>query len=379
MAYQEKQLQEISKQFQIYGEILHAETLKIGHINETYSATYDQGGMRVRYIHQKINRGVFKKPVAVMKNVMRVTTHIRRRLEAADARDITRRSLIIIPARDGQCYHVGKDGDYWRTFVFVEGVQTYEAVQSPEQAFQAGRAFGEFQNLLVDLPGERLIETIPAFHNTRKRFIALQQAFQKDHYNRAKDARPEIEFALKHEPLVDVILNALAKGKIPERITHNDTKFNNVMLDTLTGEAKCVVDLDTVMPGCALYDFGDMVRTTTSPTLEDERDLSKVKMHRPIFKQLAEGYLSAAGSFLTKAEKSLMAFSGKLITFEIGIRFLTDFLSGDTYFRIHRPDHNLDRCRTQFKLVQSIEQQEGAMQKFVDGINGNTTAKRQMK
>ena len=379
MAYQEKQLQEISKQFQIYGEILHAETLKIGHINETYSATYDQGGMRVRYIHQKINRGVFKKPVAVMKNVMRVTTHIRRRLEAADARDITRRSLIVIPARDGQCYHVGKDGDYWRTFVFVEGVQTYEAVQSPEQAFQAGRAFGEFQNLLVDLSGERLIETIPAFHNTRKRYAALQQAVQKDHYNRAKDARKEIEFALKHEPLVDVILNAMAKGKIPERITHNDTKFNNVMLDTLTGEAKCVVDLDTVMPGCALYDFGDMVRTTTSPTLEDERDLSKVRMHMPIFKQLAEGYLSAASSFLARGEKSLMAFSGKLITFEIGIRFLTDFLSGDTYFRIHRPDHNLDRCRTQFKLVQSIEQQEGAMQKFVDGINGNTARPKKKK
>ncbi len=379
MAYQEKQLQEISKQFQIYGEILHAETLKIGHINETYSATYDQGGMRVRYIHQKINRGVFKKPVAVMKNVMRVTTHIRRRLEAADARDITRRSLIIIPARDGQCYHVGKDGDYWRTFVFVEGVQTYEAVQSPEQAFQAGRAFGEFQNLLVDLPGERLSETIPAFHNTRKRFTALQQAIQKDHYNRAKDARKEIEFALKHEPLVDVILNAMVKGKIPERITHNDTKFNNVMLDTLTGEAKCVVDLDTVMPGCALYDFGDMVRTTTSPTLEDERDLSKVNMHMPTFKQLAEGYLSAAGSFLVRAEKSLMAFSGKLITFEIGTRFLTDFLSGDTYFRIHRPDHNLDRCRTQFKLVESIEQQEAAMQKFMDGINGNATVRRQKK
>jgi len=379
MAYQEQQLTDISRQFQIYGEILHAETCKIGHINETYSATYDQGGMRVRYIHQKINRGVFKKPVAVMKNVMRVTTHIRRRLEAVDARDITRRSLIIIPARDGQCYHVGKDGDYWRTFVFVEGVQTYEAVQSPEQAFQAGRAFGEFQNLLVDLPGERLSETIPAFHNTRKRFTALQQAIQKDRYNRAKDARKEIEFALKHEPLVDVILNAMVKGKIPERITHNDTKFNNVMLDTLTGEAKCVVDLDTVMPGCALYDFGDMVRTTTSPTLEDERDLSKVKMHMPIFKQLAEGYLSAASSFLTRAEKSLMAFSGKLITFEIGIRFLTDFLSGDTYFRIHRPDHNLDRCRTQFKLVQSIEQQEGAMQKFVDGINGSAARPKKKK
>ena len=368
MAYQEKQLQEISKQFQIYGEILHAETFKIGHINETYSATYDQGGMRVRYIHQKINRTVFKHPPAVMENVMRVTTHIRRGLETNNGRDITRRSLIVIPTRNGKSFYRSSDGEYWRTFVFIEGVQTFESVQSPEQAFEAGRAFGEFQRLLVDLPGGRLNETIPDFHHTRKRFSALQHAIQKDHLNRVQEAKAEIDFALEHEPVVDVILQAMAKRKIPERITHNDTKFNNVMLDTLTGEAKCVVDLDTVMPGCALYDFGDMVRTTTSPTLEDERDLSKVKMQMPMFKKLAEGYLSTAGKFLTKAERGYIAFSGKLITFEIGLRFLTDFLSGDTYFRIHRPGHNLDRCRTQFKLVESIERQEEAMQKYVGRI-----------
>jgi hypothetical protein len=368
MAYQEKQLQEISRQFQIYGEILHAETLKIGHINETYSATYSQGGMRVRYIHQKINQSVFKNPVAVMKNVMRVTTHIQKKLASQSARDITRRSLIVIPTRGGQSFFQNGGGEVWRTFVFVEGVETFEAVQSPQQAYQAGRAFGEFQHLLVDLPGDRLVETIPDFHNTRKRFEALRTAVEKDHYNRAKSAQAEIDFALAHEPIVDVILNAMAKRKIPERITHNDTKFNNVMLDVLTGEAMCIVDLDTVMPGCALYDFGDMVRTTTSPTLEDELDLSKVKMQMPMFKKLAEGYLSTAGQFLTKAEKSCIAFSGKLITFEIGIRFLTDFLSGDTYFRIHRPEHNLDRCRTQFKLVESIERQEEAMQKFVDRL-----------
>jgi Ser/Thr protein kinase RdoA (MazF antagonist) len=256
----------------------------------------------------------------------------------------------------------------WRTFVFVEGVETYEAVQSPQQAYQAGRAFGYFQHLLVDLPGERLVETIPDFHHTRKRFAALQEAIQKDHYNRAKDAKAEIDFALAHEPLVDVILQAMAKGRIPERITHNDTKFNNVMLDVLSGEAMCIVDLDTVMPGCALYDFGDMVRTTTSPTLEDEPDLSKVKMQMPMFRKLAEGYLSTAGQFLTKAEKAHIAFSGKLITFEIGIRFLTDYLSGDTYFRIHRSAHNLDRCRTQFKLVESIERQEEGMQRYVDKL-----------
>lgn len=368
MPYQEKQLQDISKQFQIYGEILHAETLKIGHINETYTATYDQGGTRVRYIHQKINRNVFKNPVDVMRNVMRVTTHIRKKLEARNVRDVTRRSLIVIPTRDGKSFYQNGSEEVWRTFVFVEGVETYEAVQTPQQAYQAGRAFGEFQNLLVDLPGGRLFETIPDFHHTRNRFTALLRAIESDRFNRAKDAKTEIEFALKHESVVDVILNAMNKGKIPERITHNDTKFNNVMMDVLTGEAMCIVDLDTVMPGCALYDFGDMVRTTTSPTLEDEPDLSKVRMQMPMFKKLAEGYLSAAGAFLTKNEKAHIAFSGKLITFEIGLRFLTDFLSGDTYFRIHRPAHNLDRCRTQFKLVESIERSEAAMQKYVDKL-----------
>jgi Ser/Thr protein kinase RdoA (MazF antagonist) len=368
MPYQEKQLQEISQKFQIYGEILHAETLKIGHINETYSATYSQGGTRVRYIHQKLNRNVFKNPEAVMENVTRVTTHLREKMEAQNMRDLTRRSLIVIPTRDGRSYFMNGDEGVWRTFLFIEGVETFEAVQSPDQALQAGRAFGDFQRLLVDLPGGRLFETIPNFHNTRKRFDAFQRAVQKDHYNRAKEAKPEIEFALKREAVVDVILNAMAKGKIPERITHNDTKFNNVMLDVMTGEAMCIVDLDTVMPGCALYDFGDMVRTTTSPTLEDEQDLSKIKMQMPMFKKIAQGYWSAAGQFLTKAEKSHIAFSGKLITFELGLRFLTDYLCGDTYFRIHRPGHNLDRCRTQFKLVESIEKQEDAMQKFVDRL-----------
>ncbi len=368
MAYQEKQLQDISRKFQIYGEILHAETLKIGHINETYTAAYDQGGTRVRYIHQKINRNVFHNPVGVMKNVMRVTTHIRKKLEMAGSRDITRRSLIIIPTRDGKSYYQNGGGEVWRTFVFIEGVETYEAVQSPGQAYQAGRAFGQFQNLLVDLPGGRLFETIPNFHNTRKRFEALLLAARNDHYNRAKDVRAEIAFATGREQIVDVILNAMEKGQIPERITHNDTKFNNVMLDVLTGEAMCIVDLDTVMPGCALYDFGDMVRTTTSSTLEDEVDLSKVRMQMPMFKKLAQGYISAAGSFLTKTERKLIAFSGKLIAFELGLRFLTDYLSGDKYFRIHRPGHNLDRCRTQFKLVESIERQEAQMQKFVDRL-----------
>ncbi len=366
--YQEAQLRHLSKQFQIYGEILHAELCKIGHINETYTATYDQGGTQARYVLQKINQNVFKKPAEVMGNFMRVTRHIRHKLEQASATDITRRVLTVVPTRDGAPYYRDKEGDYWRSFVFIERVQTHETVETPRQAYQAARAFAEFQQQLVDLPDGRLHETIPDFHNTRKRFDALLAAVKADRYNRAQSASEEIEFALGQEKIVDVLLKALASGKIPERITHNDTKFNNVMLDTATGEAMCVVDLDTVMPGCVLYDFGDMVRTTTSPTLEDETDLSKVNMRMTMFKELARGYLAAAGSFLTKAERSHIAFSGRLITFTIGIRFLTDYLGGDTYFRVHRPGHNLDRARAQFKLVQSIERQEEAMQKYVDGL-----------
>ncbi|MCX6904835.1 MAG: aminoglycoside phosphotransferase family protein [Verrucomicrobia bacterium] len=347
--FQEQQLQEISKKFQIYGEILHAEACKIGHINETYTATYDQGGTRVRYIHQKINQHVFTNPDAVMDNLLRVTTRLREKLVAANVRDVTRRAITLVPTRQGHSFYRNNGGDVWRTFVFIEGVQTYEAVQSPAQAYQAGHAFGYFQQLLSDLGGERLQETIPNFHNTRLRFGTLQKAIEEDHCNRAILAKSEIAFALKQEPIVDVLLNAQARGELPERATHNDTKFNNVMLDVVTGKAMCVVDLDTVMPGLVLYDFGDMVRT-------------------PMFDALAQGYLEAAASFLTPAEKSYLAFSGKLITYTIGIRFLTDFLNGDTYFRVHRPNHNLDRCRTQFKLVESIARQEAAMQKLVNGL-----------
>jgi len=368
MPYQESKLLEMSRQFSIYGDLLHAEPCKIGHINETYIATYNQGGIQVRYVHQRLNTNVFKKPDAVMSNFVRVTSHQRRKLVQTGARDASRRTLTVVPTRDGRAYYQNGDGECWRTLVFVEGVRTFEAVETPNQAFEAGRAFGEFQHLLVDLPGKRLAETIPNFHNTRKRFESLQTAIGEDRANRAQEARREIEFALAQEGIVDVILNGLAKKTIPERITHNDTKFNNVMLDVVTGKAMCVVDLDTVMPGSALYDFGDMVRTTTSPTLEDELDLANVQMRMPMFKALTRGYLESAGAFLTKGERALIAFSGKLITFTIGIRFLTDYLAGDNYFRDHRPHHNLDRARTQFKLVQSIAKQEDAMQKFADSI-----------
>jgi len=368
IGHKQKHLLEISRQFQIHGEILHAESCKVGHINETYTATYDQGGTKVRYIHQRINHEVFKDPAGVMDNLLRVTKHLRGKLAASGTKDLTRRALTIVPTNDGRSFHRTAEGQYWRTFVCIERVRTFEAVETASQAFEAGKAFGEFQSLLVDLPGERLVETIPHFHNTRKRFDALVASSESDRSNRAISAQAEIDWALKQESIVDVVLSALAKKRIPERVTHNDTKFNNVMLDVDSGQAMCVVDLDTVMPGSSLYDFGDMIRTTTSPTLEDELDLSKVRMCQPMYKALARGYLEAAGGFLTKQERALIAFSGRLITYTIGLRFLTDYLEGDNYFRVHRAQHNLDRCRTQFRLVESIAKQEESMQKFADSI-----------
>ncbi|MDG1892501.1 MAG: aminoglycoside phosphotransferase family protein [Verrucomicrobiota bacterium] len=366
--YNENQLRDISTRFHIYGEILHAEACKIGHINETYTATYGQGGNEVRYIHQKINGNVFKKPVQVMENVNRVTQHIRKKLVDMGEDHVTRRVLIIIPARDGKCYYRDPEGHYWRTFVFIENIRTYESVGSSNQAFQAGKAFGKFVHFLADMKNPRLHETIPSFHNVRQRFETFLEALDQDRFNRASPISKEIDFFKRKEGIVRKLEKAIQSGGIPERITHNDTKFNNVLLDIETGKEQCVVDLDTVMPGNILYDFGDMVRTTTSPTMEDELDLSKVRVRMPLFKSLAKGYLEATREMLTKKEKQMIAFSGKLMTFTIGLRFLTDYLSGDTYFRVHRPEHNLDRTRTQIKLVQSIEHQEEKMQAFVDGL-----------
>ena len=352
----------VAREFQIYGECVSAAPYGSGHINDTYRVVFDQAGARVRYIFQRINHLVFKNPVALMENISRVTRHLGSK--SADRSDESRRALTLIPARDGQPFHHDKNGLYWRVYLFIERAQTYDAVQSPVQAFEAARAFGRFQSLLADLPAPRLHDTIPDFHHTPKRFLALEQAIAADAVNRAALAKPEIAFALRHQAMTSVLLEA----NLPERVTHNDTKFNNVMLDDATGEGICVIDLDTVMPGLALYDVGDMVRTTTSPVKEDERDLTKVTMQFPMFEALVRGYLASASEFLTPTEKQHLAFAGKLITFEIGIRFLTDFLAGDTYFKIHREGHNLDRCRTQFKLVESIEQQEPQMNRLVEGL-----------
>ncbi|HCE46965.1 MAG TPA: mucin desulfatase [Lentisphaeria bacterium] len=359
-------IKSICRNFQISGDYISAAPYGSGHINDTFEVIINQGGLKVRYILQRINHNIFKNPAALMENVDRVTTHIQKKLSASG--EATRRTLSLIRAADGKSYAKDPAGNFWRTYIFVEHTKSYNIIETIEQAFQAAKAFGDFQKHLVDLPGGRLNETIPDFHNTPKRFEAFEKALAADICSRAKSAEKEIKFAIRKKEMAATLLRLCGEGKIPERITHNDTKLNNVLLDEKTGEAVCVIDLDTVMPGLALYDFGDLVRTSTSPAAEDEKDLSQVQMQMHMFEALARGYLDASGEFLTKTEVEYLPFSGKLITFEIGLRFLTDYLSGDTYFKIHREGHNLDRCRTQFKLVESIEAQEDEMQELIKNI-----------
>ncbi|MEO6848833.1 MAG: phosphotransferase [Chthoniobacterales bacterium] len=354
--------------FSIPGDFAEAVPYGSGHINDTFAVTYNQAGTPVRYIFQRINHEIFRQPENLMENVLRVTQRTAAKLNEQNYTDGTRRTLTVIPARDGKPYFRTTDGNYWRVYFFIEGAKTYDRIENAEQAYEVARMFGEFQTLVGELGSPRLHETIPNFHHTRSRFDTLIKAIVEDTKGRAASVQAEIDFIRQREAMVDVLLDLNAKGEIPERITHNDTKLNNVMIDDKTGKGICVIDLDTVMPGLALYDFGDMVRTATSPALEDETDLSKVMMQMPMFEALAKGYLSSMGKSLTPAEKAHMAFSGKLITLEIGIRFLTDYLQGDQYFKIKREGHNLDRCRTQLKLVESIESQEDAMNRFVESL-----------
>jgi aminoglycoside phosphotransferase (APT) family kinase protein len=356
-------IKKVGSQFQIFGDYIKAEPYGSGHINDTYAAVYDQGGIPVRYIFQRINHNIFKNPPALMENIQRVTEHQEKKL--SESGQASRRALKVIKTLDNASFLHDDDGNYWRSYIFIEKAKTYDIIETPEQAFQAAKAFGEFQKTLVDLPGGRLLETIPNFHNTPWRYEAFEEALSKDVCNRAASVKDEIDFVLKRKDDAGLLLKLNAEGKIPERITHNDTKLNNVMIDDKSGEGICVIDLDTVMPGLVHYDFGDLVRTSTSPAAEDEKDLSKVTMQMHMFEALIKGYLESAGEFLNPTEKEYLPFAGKLITLEIGVRFLTDHLSGDVYFKTHRENHNLDRCRTQFKLVESIETQEDKMMSFI--------------
>ena len=356
----------IVKRFKFEGDFLDVHPYGVGHINDTYVAYFRKAdGVVHRYILQRINHNVFKHPEKLMQNIERVTTHLRKKIIVAGG-DPQRETLNLIPTVDAKTFYRTHDGNYWRAYIFVEGALTYEVVESLDHVYNAAKAFGKFQKLLSDFPAGQLYETIPNFHHTRKRFEAFVEAVERDVENRARSVGDEIEFVEKRAEDVSVLVDLLEQGKLPELVTHNDTKFNNVMIDDETGEGVCVIDLDTVMPGLSLYDFGDSVRSGANPAAEDERDLSKVCFDLEIFDRFAHGYLDAARDFLTSTEVDYLPFSAKLMTFECGMRFLTDHLDGDVYFKIRRVNHNLDRCRTQFKMVRDMEKKFDQMVRIVE-------------
>lgn len=360
-------IQDVVSQFAISGELIGSEVIESGHINATYIASFQKRDGRVeRYILQRINGDVFLDPPAVMRNVEMVTRHINEKVMRMK-RDQGGQTLSLYPARSGQFYITGKGGGLWRCYNFIEGCKTYDIVENTRQAYQAAHAFGSFQDLVADIALDEIHETIPDFHHTPKRFQRLMEVAEQDSHGRRVDVQPELDFVKEREGIVSKLIDLKEAGMLPERVTHNDTKINNVMMDIATDEAVCVIDLDTVMPGLSLYDFGDLVRTAVSPAAEDERDLSKVEMRMPMFEALAQGYVDAC-SCLSDMEIKHLVFSGKLISLEIGMRFLTDHLEGDVYFKTHREGHNLDRARTQFKLVELIEAAEPEMERFVQKL-----------
>jgi len=361
-------LEKLISQFQIVAEFEEGHVWTKGHINDTYIITCRQGGTPIRYILQRVNHHVFQYPELVMHNVKVITEHLRKKIGAEDKFDLTRRTMTLVPTRGGAPYYRDRDANYWRAYVFIERVTSTHVAMLPAQAGQVGRAFGLFQKRLADLSPEKVQETIPEFHNGMLRFEALENAVVADSAGRVAGAQAAIDFCRQQRGTVSLLLDALKRGELPLRITHNDTKIDNVLFDTESGQVVCIVDLDTVMPGLVHYDFGDMVRTLTSPASEDERDLTKVRMRLEYFEELAKGYLDEASEFLTQSERDHLAISGKVITLILGIRFLIDHLEGDNYFRVHREGQNLDRARVQFKLVESMIEQEEAMKSVIAAL-----------
>jgi len=359
------ELARILLSYDLLGQVVATAPLKTGHINTTYVVHVEtNGGLRRRFVLQQVNRRVFKNVPALMENLLRVTSHLRRKAEANGGGKV----LSVIATKDGSHSVQDEHGEWWRLYHFIDGAHTVDKVTNENQAREAARAFGQFQNHLADLEGGRLHETIVNFHHTPTRVAALRAAIAQDPLRRAAEVQSEIEFALSRERDAHVLLDLLAAGQLTERVAHNDTKINNVMLDDRTGRAVAVVDLDTVMPGLALYDFGDLVRASASSTTEDDPEPKNMHLVLPLFRALVEGWLEA-GAAPTAIEREHLPFGGKLIAYETGVRFLTDYLAGDVYFKVQHPQHNLHRARTQFALVKSIEDQGAAMSRIVKEID----------
>lgn len=349
-------IKNVVENFKIDGKYLSHEPYGAGHINDTFAVTFadNKSNGNFRMIVQRVNHNIFKDVPGLMQNISGVTDFLRDKIKSRGGNP-DRETLTVIRALDDKPYFVDGDGNFWRVYIFVEDTLTLQQAENDEDFYNCGASFGKFIGDLADYPAADLHETIPNFHHTGKRFENLKNAITADKMGRAKDVQAEIEFALAREKDASFLTDKIDSGYLPLRVTHNDTKLNNILMDPATRKGVCVIDLDTVMPGLALYDFGDSIRFGASTAAEDETDLSKVMFDLNLYEVYAKGFLDESKSQLTPLEIELMPWGAKLMTFECGIRFLTDYLEGDTYFKIHREHHNLDRCRTQFKLVSEME------------------------
>ena len=347
--------------FEVEGKVVDCIPFGNGHINDTRLVTMDNG---VQYVAQRINKNVFKRPDLLMENYVGVTKFIRKKIEEMGG-DPLREVLNAIPTKDGKPFYFDEEEQYWRLLVYVTDSIGYDKVERPEQFYDSAVSIGDFQYMLRDYPAATLHETIVNFHNTPDRYRQLMEAIENNAAGRLDEVSAEVEFAKARREFAYALENAHAEGRLPLRVTHNDTKLNNILFDTKTGEALCVIDLDTIMPGYSVNDFGDSIRFGATTALEDETDLSKVNFDISLYELYVKGFIEGAKGGLTEGELEMLPIGAIMMTFECGMRFLADYLNGDTYFRIHRPSHNLDRCRNQFKLVADMEAQLDQMRAIV--------------
>ncbi|MCU0473583.1 MAG: aminoglycoside phosphotransferase family protein [Bacteroidales bacterium] len=359
-------LKEIFDSFNTDGTFSKGEPFGSGHIHDTFrieTAEKDKND----YILQRLNNKIFRNIPELQQNIERVTLHLRKKISEVPGADIKRECLSLLNSKDNKSWITDETGNYWRMYIFISNHRSYDIVDTPDKAFEGGKAIGRFQAMLADLPGEPLHETIPFFHDIEKRLEKFNMTIKANPAGRAEKIHNEIDSVLKRAEIMKVILKLGKEGKIPLRITHYDTKFNNILLDE-DDKALCVIDLDTVMPGYVHYDFGDAIRTVANIAAEDERELSKVKMDIDLFEAYARGYLSETRDTLNSVEKEYLAFAPRLITYTIAIRFLTDYIDDDNYFKIHHEHHNLQRAKAQLKLVESMEEQYGTMKEIIRNL-----------
>lgn len=352
-----KAAEKVIGNFLIDGELEKIKVNTQGHINSTFVSTFVKDGVRTKYTHQKINRNVFKNPKEVMENIVAVTQHIEDKISSFPDKD--RRVLKVIFTKDNLPYYIDEDGEYWRTYIFIENVNTYDKIPSVNAARNLGKGIGNFQKQLSDFDGSRLNITIPHFHDMNLRYRQLDDAVKADVKGRCGQVKDELDFLYANKERGCRIWDDFEKGILPNRVTHNDTKMNNVLFDPESDEAVCVIDLDTIMPGTILFDTGDMIRTACNTAEEDEKDLSKVSFNAEMYKSLIGGYMESADSFLTKEEREGIKESGRVITQIMAVRFLTDYIAGDVYYHTAYDEHNLVRCRTQLGLIKSMDEQWG--------------------